>query len=266
MDYLTLNRTAWNHRTLEHIASSFYDVEGFLAGNSSLQEIELAALEVEGKSLLHLQCHFGLDTLSLARLGAEVTGVDLSDTAIHHAQQLAKACGLEANFICSDVYQAGAQLQRQFDMVYTSYGALCWLPDLRRWAELIHQSLLPGGQFYMVEFHPVQAMMEGYSYFAQQAPDVEEEGTYTENASDTKHTMVTWPHSLADVIGALIQAGLRIDGIEEFPFSPYDAFDNLVTGESLGLTSDRPRYYQLHQGKPIPMVYSLSASKPKAPE
>ncbi len=263
MDYLTLNRTAWNHRTLEHLDSSFYDVDGFLAGSSSLQEIELADLEVKGKSLLHLQCHFGLDTLSFARMGAKVTGVDLSDTAIHHARRLADACQLTADFVCCDLYEAADRLQQQFDIVYTSYGALCWLPDLSRWAKLIHQSLKPGGQFYMVEFHPVQALMEGYSYFAQQEPDVEEEGTYTENASDNKHTMVTWPHSLADVINALVGAGLRIDAIQEYPFSPYDTFDNLVTGESLGLPSDRPRYYQLHQGKPIPLVYSVSASKPE---
>ncbi|MDX1281367.1 class I SAM-dependent methyltransferase [Shewanella colwelliana] len=258
MDYLALNKTAWDERAKIHLASKFYDVPGFIAGNTSLQEIELEALDVQGKSLLHLQCHFGLDTLSWSRLGANVTGVDLSSTAIEQARALARQCQLQADFICSDIYQAPAQLTQQFDIIYTSYGVLCWLPDLQRWADIIAAALKTGGQFYMAEFHPVQALMEGYSYFAQAEPDVEQEATYTENSSSKKHTMVTWPHSLADVVTALLNAGLEITALKEFDFSPYDAFEGLVEGQT---SSERPRYYLVHQGQNVPLVYTVSAIK-----
>ncbi|QYJ86236.1 class I SAM-dependent methyltransferase [Shewanella mesophila] len=258
MDYLALNKHAWDQRAKIHLASKFYDVAGFIAGQTSLQEIELKALNVQGKSLLHLQCHFGLDTLSWARLGAKVTGVDLSSTAIEQAQTLAKQCQLHADFICCDIYQAPKHLKQEFDIVYTSYGVLCWLPDLQGWANIIAKALKTGGQFYMAEFHPVQALMEGYSYFGQAEPDIEEEATYTENSPDEKHTMVTWPHSLADVISALLNAGLVITELKEFDFSPYDAFDGLEIRET---PHDRPRYYLQHQGQNVPLVYTVSAIK-----
>ncbi|WP_394204341.1 class I SAM-dependent methyltransferase [Shewanella waksmanii] len=260
MDYLALNQAAWNERTKTHVGSKFYDVPGFLAGNSSLNEIELSALDVQGKSLLHLQCHFGLDTLSWARNGAEVTGIDLSPVAIKQAQQLAQQTEISAQFACCDVYSTADVLQRQFDLVYTSYGAICWLPDLDKWAGVIAKSLKSGGQFYMVEFHPVEAMLEGYSYFEQQHADVEQEGTYTENASDEKHTMVTWPHSLADVIMALLNAGLKLESFNEFDFSPYNCFENMVNGAEIGESAQR--YYLLHNNKPIPLCFSILATKP----
>lgn len=122
MDYLAINKSAWNKRTHTHVASKFYDVEGFLSGKCALQEIELSELEVKGKSLLHLQCHFGLDTLSWARKGAEVTGIDLSSTAIEKAQELALQAGLEAEFICTDVYSTAEKVSKQYDIVFTSVG------------------------------------------------------------------------------------------------------------------------------------------------
>ncbi|QLE83807.1 class I SAM-dependent methyltransferase [Shewanella sp. Scap07] len=260
MDYLALNKAAWDARTKTHVGSKFYDVAGFLEGKSSLNEIELSALDVKGKSLLHLQCHFGLDTLSWAREGAKVTGVDLSSVAIEQAQQLATKTDIDAEFVCCDLYSAAATLQRQFDVVFTSYGAICWLPDLDKWAEVIASSLKAGGQFYMVEFHPVEAMLEGYSYFAQEQADVEQEGTYTENASDEKHTMVTWPHSLANVISALLKAGLCLQQFSEFDYSPYNCFADMIAGGQLGESDER--YYILHQQQRIPLCFSIAATKP----
>jgi SAM-dependent methyltransferase len=254
MDYLAINRTAWDARTRVHLDSTFYDVPGFLAGKSSLKEIELAELEVAGKRLLHLQCHFGLDSLSWARLGAEVTGVDLSPLAIAEAQKLARQTGLQAEFICADVLAIPDGLPR-FDIVYTSYGAIVWLPDLQRWAETIAACLTPGGEFYMAEFHPAQAMLDGYSYFHHSEPEVELGGTYTENAADDSQMMITWPHSLADVVTALLQAGLRLAFLHEFPYSPYDCFEGLVEAEP-------GRFCLQHQGHRVPLVFSLKAVKP----
>ncbi len=254
-EYQRLNQLAWNERTKLHLQSEFYDVKGFLSGRSSLREIELAELSVKGKSLLHLQCHFGLDTLSWAREGAaSVAGLDLSDEAITSARQLAEQAAIDAEFVCGDLYQAPALLQRQFDLVYVSYGALVWLPDLHRWAETVSACLKPGGELYLAEFHPLQALFDGYDYFHAGKADVELEGSYTENAQEAQHTTVCWSHSLADVISALLANGLQLRAFREYDFSPYDCFE--------GLQEDTPGRFRLyHQGKAIPLVYSLRAVK-----
>ena len=265
MDYLSVNQQGWDRRVQTHVTSEFYDVAGFLKGRSSLQEIELAGLEVMGKSLLHLQCHFGLDTLSWARMGADVTGVDLSPAAITQAKSLTEQTGLKANFICSDVYSVPETIATEFDLVFTSYGAIVWLPDLDKWAQVIASKLVAGGQFYMVEFHPAQAVFEGYSYFHQDAPDVEDEVTYTENANDDSNTFMSWSHSLSDVINALIKAGLDINRVDEFAFSPYNCFEGL-TEETLELElpqglEQRKRYFVEHKGQRLPLTYAISATK-----
>ncbi|MCK8046386.1 class I SAM-dependent methyltransferase [Shewanella sp. 1CM18E] len=265
MDYLSVNQQSWDKRVQTHVTSEFYDVAGFLQGKSSLQEIELAQLNVVGKSLLHLQCHFGLDTLSWARMGADVTGIDLSPAAIAQAKSLAEQAGLTADFICSDVYSVPETVKGEFDVVFTSYGAIVWLPDLDKWAQVIANKLVAGGQFYMVEFHPAQAVFEGYNYFHQDAPDVEDEATYTENANDDTHTFMSWPHSLADVINALIKAGLEINRLDEYPFSPYKCFAGLteetVTVELAGGRQSCKRYFVEHKGQRLPLTYSISATK-----
>jgi len=155
MDYLKTNKDAWNNRTNIHLKSEFYDVTSFKAGKCSLNPIELTQLgNVKGKSLLHLQCHFGQDSLSWARSGAKVTGVDLSSTAIEKAKELNDALQLDATFIESDVYAFGEENEQLFDVVYTSYGVLCWLPDLDRWAQTIYNALKIGGDFHLVECQP----------------------------------------------------------------------------------------------------------------
>ena len=254
-EYLAMNRSGWDLRARAHFDSQFYDVPGFLAGASSLREIELAELtDVRGKRLLHLQCHFGLDTLSWARRGAACTGVDLSPEAIRLARDLARQAQLEADFICTDVYGFKRQDPEPFDIVFTSYGAICWLPDLPRWAGVVADNLAPGGTFYMVEFHPIYDLLAGYSYFTRPEPDVEEAGTYTENGAAAVARLATWAHPLSSVVNALVGAGIRIERLNEFPYSPYDCLPGLVEREP-------GRFYLEHAGQHAPLVYSISGRK-----
>lgn len=253
--YFEMNRIGWDRRTAVHVASGFYDVDGFMAGASSLREIELAGLQdVAGKRLLHLQCHFGLDTLSWARQGAICTGVDISPVAIQQARALAGQAGLSASFVCSDVYGYAAPFPESFDIVFTSYGAICWLPDLDRWADVVASNLAPGGRFYMVEFHPIHDLLAGFSYFTRSEPDVGEEGTYTENGADAVAELATWAHPMSSVINALLDVGIRIDRVSEFPFSPYNCFKGMVERTP-------GRFYLDHLGNDVPMVYSISGRK-----
>jgi SAM-dependent methyltransferase len=256
VDYFELNKQAWDKRVDKHVASEFYDVDGFLSGRSSLQEIELAELgDVNGKRLLHLQCHFGLDTLSWARMGAVATGVDLSPAAIEQANRLKTETELDARFVCSDVYSYAEEATPDHDIVYTSYGAVCWLPCLDRWARTIDKSLKCGGTFYMVEFHPLYDLVSGYSYFHNPQPDVEEEATYTENNDDEKASVAVWTHPLSDVINALIRINLQIEFVNEFPYSPYNCFEGLEEKQ-------KGRYFLSKSGQDVPLLYSIKATKP----
>ena len=255
IDYFEMNRIGWDLRAQAHIKSTFYDVDGFLAGKTSLREIELLELgEVQGRSLLHLQCHFGLDTLSWTRLGARCTGVDISPVAIEQAKSLAEQSDLKTHFVCSDIYGFEAETAESFDIVFTSYGAVCWLPDLQRWADIIASNLVVGGTFYMVEFHPIYDLLAGYSYFTTELPDVEEEGTYTENGSDVVAELATWAHPLSKVVNALVNAGIQIEQINEFPFSPYNCFEGMEEREP-------GRFYLSHKEHDVPIVYSLIGRK-----
>lgn len=253
--YFEMNRAGWDRRAAAHLASRFYDVDGFVAGRTSLREIERAELrDVAGKTLLHLQCHFGLDTLSWVREGAVCTGVDISPVAIEAARQLAVRTGLDAQFVCSDVYGFRPGRPGSYDIVFTSYGAVCWLPDLRRWAEVVASSLALGGLFYMVEFHPIYDLLAGFSYFTRSEPDVADEGTYTENGAEVVATLATWAHPLSSVFNALTGAGIQVERISEFPFSPYNCFE--------GMTEREPgRFYLAHRGNDVPIVYSMTGRK-----
>ena len=156
MDYKTINKELWNTRTDVHVKSKFYDVPSFLDGKSSLKQIELDLLgDVNEKSILHLQCHFGMDSISFSRLGANVTGVDLSDKAIVKARELASTCQTNTKFIISDVYDLPEVHQGAYDIVFTSYGTIGWLPDMQRWASVVNHFLKPGGKVLIVDFHPV---------------------------------------------------------------------------------------------------------------
>ena len=250
-----MNRTGWDRRAEAHYRSRFYDVAGFLKGATSLRDIELRELgPVAGLRLLHLQCHFGLDTLSWARLGAICTGVDLSPVAIDRARQLARQTGLAAQFVCSNVYDYGGGAAGPFDIVFTSYGAICWLPDLARWASVVSSNLAVGGTFYMVEFHPLYDLISGYPYFATDVPDVDEHGTYTENGSEAVARLASWGHPLSSTVNALAAHGIQIVHLNEFPYSPYNCFEGLQEREP-------GRFYLQHAGNDVPMVYSILGKK-----
>ncbi len=154
-DYMNTNKDLWDKLAKIHHDSEFYDVKGFLEGKQTLDAIELEELpDLTGKTLVHLMCHFGMDTLSLARLGAKVTGVDFSSEAIDLASSLADAAGIDANFVCANVYDAAKVLNEKFDVVFTSGGVITWLPDIEKWAEVIASCLKQEGFFYIREFHP----------------------------------------------------------------------------------------------------------------
>jgi SAM-dependent methyltransferase len=255
MNYIETNRSNWNKRTEIHFRSKFYDVEGFINGDSSLNNIELSELgNVKDKTLLHLQCHFGLDTLSWAREGAIVTGVDFSIEAIKKANYLKTETRLDARFLCSDIYDYGRKSHSKFDIVFTSYGVICWLPDLQEWANTIANCLGTNSIFYMVEFHPCNDIIAGYSYFQKNEPDFEEGGTYTENSDDFKSSNYIWPHSLSDVINSLISAGVDIQQFNEFPYSPYNCFDQMEEREP-------GRFFLTHNRQNIPLLFSIKGTK-----
>ena len=262
MDYQQINKDSWNKRTDAHWESGFYDVQGFLDGKSSLNDIELSLLgNIQGKKLLHLQCHFGQDTLSLGRMGADVTGVDLSDRAIARANELSGAAGIPAEFICCDLYDLPAHLHDTFDIVFSSYGTVGWLPDLDRWASLINRYLKPGGRFIFAEFHPVVWMFDNdfttvqYNYFKDEAIVEKEIGTYANREAPISHQSVTWNHSLSEVMGSLLKQGMQIRQFHEYDYSPYNCFNATEEFE--------PQKFRIAKwGNKIPMVYSLEVIKP----
>ncbi len=265
-EYLQANQKLWNEWTAEHENSPFYDVEGFKAGRERLKSIELEEVgDVHGKSMLHLQCHFGLDTLAWARHGATVTGVDLSDELIALAQSLSEEMQIPATFVCSDILTLPENLQGQFDIVFTSYGVLHWLRDLERWAQVIDHFLKPGGFFYIVEDHPFMRVFssdpelgvkpDNPYFFTEEPYQAETEGTYATNFQGKKRTYYMWDHSLGEVINSLIDAGLQIEYLHEFQFALRAKFPNMVRGED-GYWRFPPEFSM------IPLLFSLKAGKP----
>lgn len=262
-NYIAINKESWNNKTDSHVASEFYDMEGFLKGNTSLQEIELGLLgDISGKTVLHLQCHFGQDSISLSRLGAEVTGVDLSDKAIEKAKDLSVKTKSQATFICCNIYDLPNYLDKQFDIVFTSYGTIGWLPDLDKWAKIVSQFLKPNGKFIFVEFHPVVWMFDdnfdkiGFNYFNSGAIIEAEEGTYADRDASISQENVTWNHSMSEVVNSLIKNGLEINALNEYDYSPYNCFNKTI--------EIQPRKYRIkHLENKIPMVYAIQCTKKK---
>lgn len=260
-NYLAINRQSWNNRTEVHLKSEFYNQEHFLQGKSSLNDIELNLLgDIKGQSVLHLQCHFGQDTLSLARLGAQVTGVDFSDKAIDIARQTAQDTGTPATFICCNIYDLPQHLNEQFDIVFTSYGTIGWLPDLNKWASVIAHFLKPNGRLVFVEFHPVVWMFDdrfekiGYRYFNSGAIVETQNGTYADKEADLELSTVSWNHSIGEVLSGLLQNGLELSSFEERDYSPYNCFGPTVEFE--------PGKFRIqHLDDKIPMLYALTARK-----
>jgi ubiquinone/menaquinone biosynthesis C-methylase UbiE len=260
-DYFKTNRELWDGLTPLHARSKFYDLDNFKKGESSLKFIEQEELgAVSGKTLLHLQCHFGLDTLSWARLGAHVTGVDFSSEAITLANALKQELKIRADFITCNVYNLRDVLHRTFDIVFTSYGVLGWLPDLNAWAETIYYFLEKGGIFYIVEFHPLLGMLDDdgafkYPYLRDAQPQKDEwKGSYALSEVDFTHMSYEWYHSLSDVINVIIKAGLQIEFVHEFPFSVYGDRPFYVKGTD-GLWRHKDKNIN------IPLMFSIRAQK-----
>ncbi|WP_321285376.1 class I SAM-dependent methyltransferase [uncultured Sunxiuqinia sp.] len=261
LNYIDINKRLWNHKTEIHYDSEFYDVDSFIRGKDSLNQIELELLgNIKGKKILHLQCHFGQDTISLSRHGAFATGVDFSEKAIEKAQQLNDQVGTNAKFIQSDVYKLPEVLDEKFDLVYTSYGVIGWLPDMKEWAKVIDHFLKPKGEFILVEFHPI-VWMFSYDFkkiefdYMDSDPIIEElEGTYTDKNARIKDKSVSWNHGLSTVINSVIKTGLKITDFREYNYSPYDCFENTVK------TDDQKFKIKGLENK-IPMTYSLKAIK-----
>ena len=262
-EQLQVNRTNWNERTPVHAASEFYDVEGFKAGRMTLHDVERREVgDVSGKTLLHLQCHFGMDTMSWSRLGARATGVDLSDAAIELARSLCREVNLDTRFICSNVYDLPGVLDEQFDVVFTSYGVLCWLPDLDKWASVVASHLKTGGVFYIVDGHPAMNVFEEsdagelrvtYPYFHTEFLWEGGEPSYA-GSGIIESPVYEWHHSLGEIVTALIDAGLRIEFLHEFAFSTYRAYPMMTKGDD--------GYWRFPESNDsLPQLFSIRATK-----
>ncbi len=275
---LELNRDHWDNAAEIHTRGNVYGLEDFKAGKCQLQRIEVEELgpEVAGKSLLHLQCHFGLDTLSWARRGATVTGVDFSPKAIEIAKKLSAETSVPARFICCNLYDLPRHLTEfaSFDIVFTSIGVICWLPDLTPWAQLIARYLKPGGIFYILEAHPfarvfpmeedvqngATTLRPAFNYFHNPA------GTYWPPNPDYSDPTVTnavgdhdWQHSISDVINSLINAGLTIEYLHEHPVCAWKVIEGAEIVETFSSAS---RYYGLPKNLPsLPLMFSIRARK-----
>lgn len=260
-EYIDLNRKAWNKKTELHIDSKFYNNLAFLEGRQTLPQIDLQLLgNIENLSILHLQCHFGQDTISLSRLGAKATGIDLSDNAISKAKEYSNICNTDTEFICSDLYSLKEKLNETFDVVYTSYGTIGWLPDINKWAETVSHFLKPGGRFVFVEFHPVVWMFDNefdhieYPYFKDAAIVETEKGSYADRNSEEEISTITWNHGLGEVMQALIDSGISIETFKEYDYSPYDCMHGMIEKEE-------NKYVIEKFGNKIPLLYSITGRK-----
>jgi SAM-dependent methyltransferase len=265
--YKAANRALWDEWTTIHVQSEFYNVEGFKRGDIKLHSLEREEVgDVAGKSLLHLQCHFGLATLSWARLGATVTGADFSAKSIDQARALAAELKIPARFVCSDIENLPDNLSGEFDIVFTSYGVLTWLPDLNRWANIIAHFLKPGGIFYIAESHPITCIFDDgeniselvikYPYFGTGEPlEWKVQGSYADRSAHVAQPVsYEWIHSIADIINALIGAGLQIEFLHEFPYAAWQHFPFMVEGGD--------GYWRLPDGKAsLPLLFSIRARK-----
>ncbi len=259
-DYILGNKKYWDEVTPLHEKSAFYDVESFKKGKLTILPLEIEEIgPVAGKSFLHLQCHFGMDTMSWTRLGAKATGVDLSDKSIKTAKKLAGELNLDTRFICSDIYKLPEILHEKFNIVYTTGGVLCWLPDLTKWAKVIGHFLKPKGTFYLRDDHPFAVILNDdlkveNNYFHIEKPLIgHPSGSYAEAKAKLTKETYEWNHSISDIINSLINAGLTIEFFHEFPHLGWARFPKLMKKDSDG------RYRFKNKKINIPLMFSLKA-------
>ncbi|HUX03964.1 MAG TPA: class I SAM-dependent methyltransferase [Acidimicrobiales bacterium] len=261
---LEANRANWNDRVAVHANSQFYDVAGWLRDAPGPASRELEALgNPAGLSLVHLQCHFGMDTLRWARVGATVTGVDFSPAAIDEATELASRAGLaeHATFVCANLYDAPQALAGQrYDVVYVSLGSLCWLPEVTGWGDVVAQLTAPGGRVYVHDVHPFTASLDDegervhYSYFEE--PDrpivVDSDQTYTGDVGLAATRTYEWNHSLSEIVTSLTRHGLVIDALDEHDWTVFAQFP--------WLEERSPGRFSISEGHPrVPLSFTLLA-------
>ena len=267
--YIQGNKELWNEWADINYHSASYDVPGFMAQRDVFPEGDIVREgvgDVAGKSLLHLQCHFGKDTLRFALLGAQVTGIDFSERAITYARDLATQMQLPTTFIQSDLYELPQHLKGQFDVVFTSHGVLGWLPDLERWGAIVAQFLKPGGIFFIVEGHPTMYLFDDettdlrvkYTYFYSDEPIITAPhvGNYADPNAQITHPEYGWQHSMADIVNALLSHGLQIEYLREYPFMSWQGFPALIADDHGNWTMppDQPQ---------LPLSFAIRAHKPE---
>lgn len=256
------NRDMWDQRVAPHLDSEMYALDAFKAGATSLKHPELELMgSVEGLSLLHLQCHFGQDTLSWERLGAQTVGIDFSPKAIETAEKLRDELGMNATFHCCNVLDTRAHVSETFDRVFTSYGTITWLPNIELWADVVNQSLKPGGKLVMVEFHPSMWMLNDdyttlhYPYWSTDQQTFTEKGTYADRNAPIETTSHWWNHPLSELMTVLLKRGLKLTTFREYDHSVYDCLP--------GMKEDRPEQFVIPQfGRKIPYMYAVVFEKP----
>jgi SAM-dependent methyltransferase len=273
------NRARWDESVAIHAASEGYDMAGFIRGEKTLYQLEVDEVgDVAGKSLLHLQCHFGMDTLNWARLGATVTGIDFAESAVVQARELAQTIGIaDARFIQSNVYDANEALPEQFDIVYTGIGALCWLHDIRGWAKVVRRFLKPGGFVYLYEGHPTLWGLDDdrtdgdlvlrHPYFETTGPlALDSAATYVDGAPLKNTRSFQWNHGIGEVVTALLEAGLRLDLLHEHREVAWQALTWMENVDAMTAKRGYQRRTQWRlppaQRDLLPLMYSLKATRP----
>jgi SAM-dependent methyltransferase len=261
------NRAWWDERVPIHAASDYYDLDRVRRGGDTLRPFEIEEVgPVEGLDLAHLQCHLGVDTLGWARRGARVTGLDFSAPAIETARRLASDAGLAAEFVHADVYDAPRALGgRDFDVVYTGFGALNWLPDLRPWADVVARLLRPGGFVYLAEFHPIAWVFGDagldvvHDYFRSPQRFDDAAGSYADREADTVHNQVVDAlHGLGAVVSAIAEVGLTVEHVHEHDVSLFARWPWLERYDD--------GTYHFPEGRPrIPLVYTVRARRAERP-
>jgi SAM-dependent methyltransferase len=264
-EMIEANRANWDARVPVHLRG--YDLDHLRRGGQRLADFEYAAIDVDGRDLLHLQCHIGTDTICLARHGARAVGLDLSGASIDAARELAAECGVAIEYVQSDVYAAAEALGgRRFDVVYTGKGALCWLPDLHHWARIVAELLRPGGVLYVIDFHPLAqaaadeqpaaGLLLDHNYLSAGAERVDSPDTYAGKGVLADNTVsYEWAHGLDEVLGAVLSAGLRLTGFVEH--------DVICWPRWPGMTDLGDGWYRWPDGAPrLPLMFSVRAEKP----
>jgi SAM-dependent methyltransferase len=272
-DYRGVNRQMWDERAPAHASSPGYSVERFAADPSFLSQVvqfDRPRLgDLTGLRGVHLQCHIGTDTVSLARLGAQMTGLDFSPVALTEARRIVGLAGVDVDFVEADTYDAPAVLgEREFDLVFTGIGALCWLPDIRRWAEVVDRLLRPGGRLFLREGHPMLWAIDdtrtdgsltlGFPYFEVAEPIAfTEPGTYVETDVEFVHnTSYSWNHGLGEIVTALLDRGLILTELVEHDSVPWEALPGLMQRD------EQTEEYSLREhGEQLPLTYTLQATK-----